>query len=60
LEVYVGEFSEEKIKKGIDKIMVEKAKEKNNLNYVNTKIVKKNNKMVSLKIWVCDMNSFKI
>lgn len=52
---YVGIFSEEDIRKGKDKIEVEKMKNKTGLKYTNTKITKN-----GLKIWVCSVNEMKI
>lgn len=58
--VYVGQFSEQDILLGIDKVAVEKVKQETGLKYTNTKFVKRNGKIVGMKIWVCDAQSFKI
>ena len=58
--VFVGEFSDEDLKNGVDKKMVEDYKIKTGLNYTNTKLVKKNGKIVAIKIWVCDSNDFEL
>lgn len=60
MQVLVGDFTEEDLKNGKDKVAVEKAKKENNLNYVNTKLIKRNKKTVAIRIWVCDIDTFKI
>lgn len=55
LGIFVGEFTKNDLKKGIDKLKVEEKKKETGLNYVNTKIV--NGK---LKIYVCNVYDFKI
>lgn len=58
--IYVGRFSEEEIKNGVDKIEVKKAMEKHNLKYTETKFVKKSGKIVAMDIWVCTADEFTI
>ena len=60
MEVLVGDFTEDDLKNKRDKIAVEKAKKETGLNYVNTKIIKCKGKNVALRIWVCDLDTFKI
>lgn len=60
MEVLVGDFTEDDLKNKRDKIAVEKAKKETGLNYVNTKEIKRNGKIVALRIWVCDIHTFKI
>jgi len=55
LGVYVGEFNQDDLDKGIDKQKVEEAKQKYNLPATNTKVTKN-----SIKIWVCTYEDFKI
>ena len=57
---YVGEFNENDIVNGLDKIAVEKARKETGLNYVNSAFVKKDGKIVAIRIWVCDLESFKL
>lgn len=58
--IYVGQFSEQDITLGLDKAAVEKAKAETGLKYTNTEFVKRNGKVVAMKIWVCGMEDFKI
>ena len=55
----VGTFTEEDLKKGIDKIMVNKKMEETGLKYTNTKIIKEHG-IRKLAIWVCNVEDFKI
>lgn len=54
MEVFVGQFSEEELKNGVDKLKVAEAAEKYQLKYTRTKLVKKKGKIVGIKIWVSD------
>lgn len=56
--ILVGTFNEDEIANGADKKAVAEAKEKHGLQYTETKLVKKAGKIVGLKIWVCDADSF--
>lgn len=58
--IYVGRFNEEDLKNGRDKIETKKAMEKHNLNYTNTKLIKRSNKIIAIDIWVCDKDEFTI
>lgn len=60
MEVLVGDFTEDDFKNKRDKIAVEKAKKETGLNYVNTKEIKRKGKTVALRIWVCDVETFKL
>ena len=48
--IYVGQFSEQDITLGLDKAAVEKAKAETGLKYTNTEFVKRNGKVVAMKI----------
>ena len=54
--IFVGCFNEEQIRNKEDMKVVEKTKEETGLQYVKTDYVKKKNKIIGLKIWVCDRN----
>lgn len=60
MEVLVGDFTEDDIKNKRDKIAVEQKMKETGLKYTNTKIIKRNGKSVALRIWVCDVDTFKI
>lgn len=55
LGVFVGKFSENDLRNGIDKKAVEKKKKETGLKYTNTKIIKN-----GLAIWVCNADDFRI
>lgn len=55
LGIYVGEFKEKDLKQGIDKQKVAEVMEKTGLKYTNSKVTKN-----SIKIWVCNLEDFKI
>ena len=59
MEIYVGTFNEDDINKGVDKRAIERARLRHNLDYVNTKFVRKQGKIVAMKIWVCDVEDVK-
>ncbi|BAG09065.1 MAG: hypothetical protein E6053_09305 [Finegoldia magna] len=52
--ILVGTFTEEQLKKKIDKLEVDKAMEKYGLKYTNTELVRKGGKIVGLKVYVCN------
>ena len=58
--ILVGFFNANDVKKGIDKIKVKEYQEKYNLHYTNTELIKKNKKIVGIKIYVCNVYDFKI
>lgn len=57
--VLVGLFDEKDITNGTHKKAVEQKKQETGLQYVETKIVRKNGKTY-LKIWVCTAEEFTI
>ena len=58
--ILIGTFSEDDLNKGNDRIAIEKAKEQTGYSYTNTEYVKKNGKIVGMKIYVCSMEDFNI
>ncbi len=60
MQILVGDFTKDDLKNRKDKIAVEKAMKETGLKYTNTKTIKCNGKPVALRIWVCDINTFKI
>lgn len=52
MEIFVGYFTEEEVKQGIDRLEVDKAMESTGLKYVKTKLHKKGNSYVGISIWV--------
>lgn len=60
MEKYIGQFTENDLINGVDKIKVAEEMEKTGLKYVNTEFVKKGKKVVGMKVWLCDMGSFKL
>lgn len=59
LGVLVGKFTEEDLKNKVDKKAVEEAKEKYNLKYTNTRLIKEKG-IKKLAIYVCNIDDFKI
>lgn len=53
--IFVGEFNINEVLDKIDRKKTQEFKEKYNLDYVNTEIVKKGNKIIGIKIWVCNI-----
>lgn len=60
MEVLVGDFTEDDIKNRRDKIAVEQKMKETGLKYTKTKIIKRHGKSVAIRIWVCDVDTFKI
>lgn len=60
MQVLVGDFNEDDLKNKRDKIAVEQKKKETGLNYVNSKIIKHNGKMVALRLWVCDVQDMQV
>jgi hypothetical protein len=58
--ILVGTFNEEDIANGNDKFAVKKLAEQTGYKYTNTEFIKKNGKVVGMKIYVCDVNDFKL
>lgn len=54
MKVLVGTFNEQDLKEGKDKAAIQEAKAKHGLKYSDTKLVKKGEKIVGIKVWVCD------
>ena len=54
----VGDFNENELKSGIDKQRVVEEKRKTGLDYVLSKIIKKNG-VKYLRVWVCDLEEWK-
>ena len=48
--VYIGQFSEQDITLGLDRAAVEKVKAETGFKYTNTEFVKRNGKVVAMKI----------
>ena len=57
---FVGEFSESDITNGLDQICVANVQKQTGLKYTNTELVKRNGKIVGIKIWACDLADMKI
>lgn len=57
---FVGRFTEEDLRNGVDKAEVAKAKEKYGLYYTESEIVFEDGVMVGIKIWVCGEDEFKL
>lgn len=53
-KVLVGQFNEEDLNKGIDKIKIAEAKEKTGLKFITNKFIKRGGKIVGMQVWVCD------
>lgn len=58
--ILVGTYTLSDIEIGLDRADVAVAMERTGLKYTNTKIIKKNGKPVSLRIWVCTAEDFEI
>lgn len=58
--IYVGEFSEKDLESGVDRVRVSEMQEKTGMKYTNTKLVKRDGKIVGMKIWVCNAEDFEI
>lgn len=58
---FVGIFNEADISKGLDQEAVQKAMEKTDLRYTDSQIVyNRSGKPVGIKLWVCDLDEFRI
>ena len=57
---FVGRFNENDLKNGIDKIEVEKAKNKTGLKYTNQKIIYKNKKPIAIDLYVCSVDDLNL
>ena len=58
--ILVGTFDESDLKNGRDKEAVEKKKKETGLNYTNTEFVRKNDDIVSIRIYVCTVDDIRI
>ena len=58
MNIYVGQFNEDDIRNGRDKIAVTQKMKETGLNYTNQEIIYKNKKPVGLKLYVCDKDDF--
>ncbi len=56
--VYVGQFNEQEVATGKDKMAVAQMQAKTGLMYTNQKIVTKNGVAVGIKVWVCRPEDF--
>lgn len=56
--ILVGTFNEEDLKNGVDKIKVEQAKKLYNLKYTNSEMVYEGKKIVGIRMYVCDVDTF--
>jgi len=54
--VLVGIFTEKDLTEGKDKIAIEQKMKETGLNYIQSKFIKKNGKIVGMKVWVCSVN----
>ena len=50
--IYVGQFNEDQLRKKEDKKLVAKKMNETGLKYTKTAFVKKNKKIVGLKVWL--------
>lgn len=53
--VFVGTFSEDDVRNGVDKQKLWAVQNETGLKYCNTEFVKKKGKIVGLKIWACSL-----
>ena len=58
--VLVGTFNENDLVNGKDKVETQRMKEETGYNYTNTEFVKRKGKIVSMKVYVCSMEDFKM
>jgi hypothetical protein len=59
MKVYLGEFSKQDLEKGLDKQAISKAiddenNKRNNIKFIDSKLVKKAGQIVSMKVWLTD------
>ena len=53
--VLVGTFTEDQLRKKIDKMEIAKAKEKYELKYINSEFVCKGNQITGIRVYVCNL-----
>lgn len=58
--ILVGTFNEEQLLKKIDKMEIDKAKEKYGLKYINSDFVYKGGQIVGMKVYVCDLEDMRL
>lgn len=58
--VLVGTYNEIEVSNGKHKIDVQKMKKETGYEYTNTEIIKKRNKVIGMRIYVCTMEDFKL
>ncbi|RKI83761.1 hypothetical protein D7V90_07670 [bacterium 1xD42-87] len=58
--ILVGTYNENDLKNGKDKIDVLNISKETGFNYTNNEFVKRNGKIVGIKIYVCKIEDFKI
>ena len=58
--VYVGQFNEQEIAQGIDKMKLAEVQARTGLAYSNQQVVVKNGRPVGLKLWACTAVDFQI
>ena len=58
---YVGQFTEQDIDAGRDREAVARAQEETGLLYTNQAFVRnRSGRIIAIKIWVCDIDTFEI
>ena len=50
--IYVGQFNENQLRNGEDKMLVSKKMKETDLKYTKTSFVKKGGKIIGLKVWL--------
>lgn len=58
--IFIGTFDLEDVTSGKDKEIVNKFLKENNMQYVNTTCVKKNKKIIGLKVWACTLEDMEL
>ena len=58
--ILVGEYNEKEVLSGKDKQDTKIKMKETGFSYTNTELVKKNGKIVSVKVYVCSVEDFKI
>lgn len=53
--ILVGTFNEDQLEKKIDKIEIDKAKEKYGLKYINSEFVYKSSQIAGIRVYVCNL-----
>lgn len=50
--IYIGQFNENQLRNGEDRVLVSKKMEETGLKYTRTAFVKKGRKIIGLKVWL--------